>query len=160
MSHDPRLFSPVFSIDVAADPRTVAAGTKIDANELIVGLLKQMVDGQQRQIKLLEEISHFVGLNHKQRQQELANWKEANPALAKNCRTAAESLTVIQNEFLNKLTDEAVEGHENMVESEYMLGEFVDRFGPRMAHLGGVLHMLSQLSAPKDAPAAAPAEES
>jgi hypothetical protein len=160
MSHDPRLFSPVFSIDVAADPRTAMAGTKIDANELIVGLLKQMVDGQQRQIKLLEEIAHFVGLNHKQRQHELANWKEANPNLAKSCRTAAESLTVIQNDFLSKLTDEAIDGHENMVESEYMLSEFVDRFGPRMAHLGGVLHMLSQLSAPKDTPAATPAEES
>ena len=160
MSHDPRLFSPVFSIDVAADPRTSLAGTKIDANELIVGLLKQMVDGQQRQIKLLEEIAHFVGLNHKQRQHELANWKEANPHLAKSCRAAAESLTVIQNDFLGKLTDEAIDGHENMVESEYMLSEFVDRFGPRMAHLGGVLHMLSQLSAPKDTPAAAPAEES
>jgi hypothetical protein len=160
MSHDPRLFSPVFSIDVSPDPRSAAAGSKIDANELIVGLLKQMVDGQQRELKLLEEIAHFVGLNHKQRQQELSNWKEANPGLAKHCRVAAESLTVVQNEFLHKLTEEAVDGHENMIDSEYMLSEFVDRFGPRMAHLGGVLHMLSQLSAPKDAPAAAPAEES
>lgn len=159
MSQDPRLFSPVFSIDVSADPHPGATGSKIDANELIVGLLKQMVDGQQRQIKLLEEIAHFVGLSHRQRQNELANWKEHNPDLAKNCRVAAESLTVVQNEFLQKLTEEAVEGHENMVESDYMLSEFVDRFGPRMAHLGGVLHMLSQLSSPKDAPAAAPAEE-
>ena len=159
MSQDPRLFSPVFSIDVSADPRSTAAPGKIDANEMIVALLRQLVEGQQREIKLLEEVAHFVGLNHKQRQQELANWKEANPALAKNCRVAAEALSKVQNEFLFRLTEEAAEGHEGMIDSEYMLSEFVDRFGPRTAHLGGVLHMLSQLSAPKENPASEPAEE-
>jgi len=64
MSQDPRLFTPIFSIDVSADPTTVAASNKIDANELIVGLLKQLVDGQQREIKLLEEVAHFVGVHH------------------------------------------------------------------------------------------------
>ena len=29
---------------------------------------------------------------------------------------------------------------------EFMLNEFVDRFGPRMAHLNGLLQVLSQLS--------------
>jgi hypothetical protein len=160
MAHDPRLFSPVFSIDVSADTATSAAGSKIDANELIVALLKQLVDGQQREIKLLEEIAHFVGLNHRQRQQDLANWKEANPDLARSCRLAAESLTKVQNDFIHRMTEEAVDNHESMVDSEYMLSEFVDRFGPRMAHLGGVLHMLAQLSASKEQPVQPAREES
>lgn len=157
MAHDPRLFSPVFSIDVSAGPAAEASG-KIDANELIVGLLKQLVDGQQREIKLLEEIAHFVGLNHRQRQHEIANWKEANPDLARSCRLAAEALSKVQNDFIHRMTEEAVDSQENLLESEYMLSEFVDRFGPRMAHLGGVLHMLSQLSAAKET-AAQPARE-
>jgi hypothetical protein len=33
-----------------------------------------------------------------------------------------------------------------MMDGEYMLNEFVDRFGPRLAHLNGVLQVLSQLS--------------
>ena len=33
------------------------------------------------------------------------------------------------------------------MEGEFMLNEFVDRFGPRMAHLNGLLQVLSQLSA-------------
>ena len=86
MSQDPRLFAPIFSIDVSSDPGTVAASNKIDANELIVGLLKQLVEGQQREIKLLEEISNFVGMSHKQRQQEITTWKQANPDLARSCR--------------------------------------------------------------------------
>jgi hypothetical protein len=157
MSQDPRLFTPAFSIDVSASP-AVSAGSKIDANELIVALLKQLVEGQQREIKLLEEVAHFVGLNHKQRQHELANWKEANPDLARSCRLAGEALTKVQNDFIYKLTEEATDNHENMIDSEFMLSEFVDRFGPRMAHLGGVMHMLSQLSAPKPQPAQPAAE--
>jgi hypothetical protein len=159
MAHDPRLFSPAFSIDVSANP-AVATGSKIDANELIVALLKQLVDGQQREIKLLEEIAHFVGLNHRQRQHEIANWKEANPDLARSCRLAAESLTKVQNDFIHRMTEEAVDNHESMLDSDYMLSEFVDRFGPRMAHLGGVLHMLAQLSAAKEQPPQPAREES
>jgi hypothetical protein len=157
MSGDPRLFNPVFSIDVSANAQA-AAGSKIDANELIVALLKQLVEGQQRELKLLEEIAHWASLNHKQRQQEIANWKQANPDLARSCRVATEALVKVQNEFIHKLAEEAVDSHESMLDSEFMLSEFIDRFGPRMAHLGGVLHMVSQLSSDKPAPAEAAPE--
>jgi hypothetical protein len=161
MSADPRLFSPVFSIDVCTDASTAAASNKIDANELIVNLLKQLVEGQQQELKLLQEIAHWTGLGHKQRQHEIHQWKETNPDLARSCRIASEALVKVQNDYLHKLTEEAADGYETMMDSEYMLQEFIDRFGPRMAHLGGVLHMVSSLSAAKDAPPpAAPAQES
>ena len=79
MSQDPRLFSPMFSIDVCTDARAAAVSNKIDANELIVNLLKQLVDGQQQELKLLSEIAHWTGLSHKQRQQEITQWKDTNP---------------------------------------------------------------------------------
>ena len=61
MSLDPRQFSAMFSIDVSADPRTEASNqSKIDANELIVTLLRQMVETQKQEIKLLEEISNHL----------------------------------------------------------------------------------------------------
>jgi hypothetical protein len=160
MSQDPRLFSPMFSIDVCTDAHTAAVSNKIDANELIVNLLKQLVEGQQQELKLLQEIAHWTGLSHKQRQHEINQWKETNPDLARSCRFASEALVKVQNDYIHKLTEEAVDSHETMLDSEYMLQEFVDRFGPRMAHLGGVLHMVSSLSAAKDAPPPAPAQES
>jgi len=150
----------MFSIDVCTDKRAAAASNKIDANELIVNLLKQLVDGQQQELKLLQEVAHWVGLSHKQRQQEINQWKESNPDLARSCRIAAEALVKVQNDYIHKITEEAADGFETMMDSEYMLQEFIDRFGPRMAHLGGVLHMVSSLSAAKDAAPAAPAQES
>jgi len=159
MSQDPRLFSPMFSIDVCTDAHTAAVSNKIDANELIVNLLKQLVEGQQHELKLLSEIAHWVGLSHKQRQQEITQWKETNPDLARSCRIASEALVKVQNDYIHKLTEEAADGYETMMDSEFMLQEFIDRFGPRMAHLGGVLHMVSSLSAQKDATPTTPAQE-
>lgn len=34
---------------------------------------------------------------------------------------------------------------EDLLDGEFVLSEFVDRFGPRLAHLNGVLQVLAQL---------------
>jgi hypothetical protein len=67
--------------------------------------------------------------------------------LARQCRAAAEALSNVQTEFLHMLTEEITDNAEGMMEGEFVLNEFVDRFGPRLAHLNGVLQVLSQLSA-------------
>ena len=52
----------------------------------------------------------------------------------------------MQNEFLQSLTNEVDENEYSLRDSDYMLQEFVDRYGPRLAHLNGVLQVLSQLA--------------
>jgi hypothetical protein len=143
----------MFSIDVSADPRTEASNqSKIDANELIVALLRQMLEGQKREITLLEEISTHLGHGHKQRQHELNQWKEANPKLSQACRYATETLSKVQTQFLENITQDVFDNEESLGDSDFVLNEFVDRFGPRLAHLNGVLQVLSQLSAAPPAP--------
>jgi hypothetical protein len=79
----------------------------------------------------------------------LGQWKQANPQLARSCRVAAEALSKVQVEFLDGMTNEIQENSEALLDGEFVLNEFVDRYGPRMAHLNGVLQMLAQLgSAP------------
>ncbi|HVA51250.1 MAG TPA: hypothetical protein VNH11_33220, partial [Pirellulales bacterium] len=56
-------------------------------------------------------------------------------------------LSRVQTEFLATLTQEVNENAEVLCDGEFMLNEFVDRFGPRLAHLNGVLQVLAQLSA-------------
>ena len=147
MSAEARPFVPMFSIDVTAEAAAQDATNKIDANELICVLLRQLVEGQQREIKLLEEISHHVSQHHKQRQVDIAHWKDQNPDLARSCRIAAEALVKVQNEFIHNMTEEVADNSETWNESDYMLSEFVDRFGPRLSHLNGLLTVMSQLSA-------------
>ena len=149
MSHDPQDLSPVFRIDVSqsADPAVGNANAANNSGTEITALLQQLVIGQDRQNDLLEEMVEQMGASQRQRASELGQWKEANPLLARRCRAAAEALSQVQTEFLQNLTVEVNDNFENMMDGEFVLNEFVDRYGPRLAHLNGVLQLLSQLSA-------------
>jgi hypothetical protein len=114
-------------------------------------LLREILAAQDRQNELLEELLTQVSSVQRQRSAELGQWKQANPHLAKSCREAAEALSSVQTEFLNSLTREIRENYDTLLDGEFMLNEFVDRFGPRLAHLNGVLQVLTQLSSTPNA---------
>lgn len=116
-------------------------------------LLREVLAAQDRTNELLEELVGVMASSHKQRSQELHQWKTANPDLADSCRQAAEALSRVQVEYLEQITQEVQENSDEMAYGEFMLNEFVDRFGPRLAHLNGVIQVLAQLSS-----ASAPAQ--
>lgn len=148
--------APLYTqVDISAasiTSRGSAAGASGHEGEQ-VRLLRELVAGQDRQNELLEELVSQVGTAvsqfgapQRQRNQELTQWKEANPELARDCRMAAEALCRVQTEFLATLASEANTNADALADGEFMLTEFVDRFGPRLAHLNGVLQVLAQLS--------------
>jgi hypothetical protein len=143
MSYEHEPISPMFRIDVSAESE---AGKQSDEDSNALELLNQLVVGQQQQNRLLEELVHQQVAANKQRASELQQWKNSNPDLARSCRQAAETLSRVQTQFLDTMTEEIASSEEHLVEGEYMLNEFVDRFGPRLAHLNGVLQVLAQLS--------------
>lgn len=147
MSRDPQQFdfASMFRIDVSPSGST-ASESEENMPQAIVGLMRQLVAGQNRQNQLLEELVNHMSAAQKQRQVELGQWKEANPELSRACRRAAETLSRVQTQFLDSLTYEVSENEDVLLDGEFMLNEFVDRFGPRLAHLNGVLQVLSQLS--------------
>jgi len=120
----------------------------------MAGLLRAMLAAQDRQNELMEELVNQMSAAQRQRSAELGQWKQANPGLARDCRMAAEALSKIQTEYIESLTDEIGDNFEVLRDGEFMLNEFVDRFGPRVAHLNGLLQVLSQLSAAPEAPGA------
>ena len=148
MAADKNEYSPIFRIDVSQNASEPSVGNTDMNNENEVStLLQQLVIGQDRANDLLEELVDQMGSSQRQRANELGQWKEANPLLARKCRAAAEALSQVQTEFLENLTYEVSDNFENLIDGEFMLNEFVDRYGPRLAHLNGVLQLLSQLSA-------------
>jgi hypothetical protein len=136
----PSLFSQV---DVTTATHTHPVMT---SREEQTELLREVLSAQDRTNELLEELSGVLAANQKQRATELQQWRNAHPALAGACREAAEALTRVQIEYLQRMTEEINDTSEDMVEGEFLLNEFVDRFGPRLAHLNGVIQVLGQLS--------------
>ena len=147
-SQDNPLQSAFSSIDVTASSGSPDAGdTAADVNTLLAGLMRRMVIEQEASNTLLKELIGQIQSQQRGRAGELDKWKEANPKLANRCRVAAETLSDIQNDFLMGLTAEVEDSEDALRDSDYMLQEFVDRYGPRLAHLNGVLQVLSQLAA-------------
>ncbi|MDA8743993.1 hypothetical protein N9N28_05100 [Rubripirellula amarantea] len=132
----------MFRIDVSPETETTPPASN---ERLTIELLRQIVAGQHQQNKLLESLVQQSTAANQQRAHELEQWKNANPELAQSCRRAAETLSRVQTEFLGSLTEEIQDSEEHLIEGDYMLNEFVDRFGPRLAHLNGVLQVLAQL---------------
>jgi hypothetical protein len=146
MSQKSQSVQPFFHIDVSHSAGEPISRNINESQSEIVALLHQLVMGQDRQNELLEELVEQMQAGQKQRVSELNQWKDANPLLAKRCRAAAEALSQVQTEFLQSLTVDVSDNFEDMIDSDYVLNEFVDRYGPRLAHLNGVLQLLSQLS--------------
>jgi hypothetical protein len=144
MSHGhssaPALFTQV-DVTAAAAPVPAAGHTALDHTEL----LREVLAAQDRTNEILEELLSIMAASHKQRLQELHQWKNANPRLAESCREAAEALSRVQVEYLEQMTAEINDTAEDMVCGEYMFNEFVDRCGPRLAHLNSVIQVLAQL---------------
>ena len=146
MSDGPPIFTQldISSGPVPASPAQSMAGDLAETNRL----LRDLVTSQQKACELLVELVNQVSLQQRQRVAELKAWKEANPQLAKACRRAAESLSKVHTEFLSGLAQEAADNADDFSDSEYALGEFIDRYGPRLAHFNGVLQLFAQLGAP------------
>lgn len=150
MSDGPPIFSQfdISSGTVSSGGRQPVVGDLTETNRL----LHDLVAAQHKSNELLVELLNQVSLQQRQRSAELKAWREANPQLAKECRRAAESLAKVHTEFLSGLAQEAADNADDFSDSEYALGEFIDRYGPRLAHFNGVLQLFAQLGAPVPQP--------
>jgi hypothetical protein len=135
------LFTQVDITPNITAPPPPLTGTPIEQNQLLSNILQAL----DRQNELMEELIAQVSSSQRQRASELAQWKEANPRLAKHCRSASEALAKVQTEFLATLATEINENPDALMDGDFMLHEFIDRYGPRLAHLNGVLQVLAQL---------------
>lgn len=153
MSNDQTPYTPVFSIDVSPDTSAKPTARSNDVGSLLVALTRQMIDAQQQQNQLLEQL---LAVNREslqlakqasaQRQNDLTQWRNAHPKLVRSCKNALETLSGVQTDFLQSLADEVDQSKDDLAESDYVFNEFLDRYGPRMAHLNGVLQVLNHLA--------------
>jgi len=131
---------------VDVNPGNLGESPLSDVLEEQTELLRDVLSAQDRTNELLEELVGVMAASQKQRSAELTQWKKENPKLAKGCRAAAERLSKVQAEFLHQVVEEVNDSGDVLMEGDFMLNEFVDRFGPRLAHLNGVIQVLAQLS--------------
>jgi len=129
---------------------TVPQQKNMSSQTEVVAVLKDILVTQKRSCDLLSDVLKHVSFQQRQRAAELQTWRENNPYVAQACRKAAKGLSHVHTDFLTTLAEEAAESAEDFTDSDYALGEFIDRYGPRLAHFNGVMQLLSQLAMPED----------
>jgi hypothetical protein len=107
--------------------------------------MRELIAAQDRQNALLEELISQTGQHQRRKAVELALWKRSNPELSEFCRKAAVKLERVQTDLLSTITEEIDTNSESLLESEYCLNEFVDRFGMKFVQLNALVQVLTQL---------------
>ena len=133
---------PTFSPPQPVPEPTVASHSH---SPQLHGLFSELVSAQDRQTALLEELVTCITGTQRRRIVELGLWKMSHPELAEYCKRAAKKLERIQTDLLSTITEE-IESHADvLLDSEFGLNEFVDRFGTKFLQLHSLLQILTQL---------------
>ena len=124
-----RLFTQV---DVGPNANTPSA-VPISAGDEQTRLLRDILTAQDRQNELLEELVSQTKRSPAAAEQRVGAMEAGQPRLARGCRMAADALSKVQTEFLETLTNEVNDNADEFLQGDFLLNEFVDRFGPRLA---------------------------
>jgi hypothetical protein len=110
-------------------------------------LQRQMLEMQRQQLELTREVTQ-VNREQRQRQMsELERWQQGHEHVIDGCRESLGHLEQVHAALMGELANYVRENYENLLDGEYALTDFVDRFGPRLAHLNTMLAVLRPLAA-------------
>lgn len=110
-------------------------------------LQRQGLELQRQQLELARE-SAQVGREQRARQlAELERWQGGHGAVLDHCKESLVNLEQVHAALIGELSRYVEENHENLLDGEFALTDFVDRFGPRLAHLNTILAVLRPLAA-------------
>ena len=139
------LYTQIDVFPTFSPPRSISVPPASDHSPQLCGLLSELVSAQDRQTALMEELVSTITHTQRRRVVELGLWKISNPELAEYCKRAAKKLERIQTDLLSSITEEIETHADVLLDSEFGLSEFVDRFGAKFLQLNSLLQILMQL---------------
>jgi hypothetical protein len=110
-------------------------------------LQRQTLELQRQQLELAREVAQ---MNREQRARQIAElerWQSGHEHVLESCRESLGSLEQVHAALMGELASYVRENYENLLDGEFALTDFVDRFGPRLAHLNTMLAVLRPLAA-------------
>ncbi|MHC5540902.1 hypothetical protein ACYOEI_21985 [Singulisphaera rosea] len=108
---------------------------------------RQILENQKQQLELAREAAQ-VSRDQRIRQiAELERWQTGHEPVLEHCRESLGNLEKVHAALMGELATYVSENHENLIDGDYALTDFVDRFGPRLAHLNTMLAVLRPLAA-------------
>jgi hypothetical protein len=110
-------------------------------------LQRQILETQRQQLELSREAAQMAREQRARQMAELERWQNGHEFVLDNCKDTLFKLEQVHASLMSELTNHVDEHHENLLDGEFALTDFVDRFGPRLAHLNTMLAVLRPLAA-------------
>jgi hypothetical protein len=122
---------------------TVHGPPEVPTNEL-TELLRQLVTLQQEQVSLLktQQANQDGGARHRSF---LARWEAEFPGIGTACKQALPALERAYLSLVRELTDKLT-AEPDALTDEFVLSEFLDRYGMRLGQLGNLLSQFAPLA--------------
>jgi hypothetical protein len=121
---------------------------------LLANLQSQTLEVQRQQLEMqrqqLEISRELLQVNREQRARqssELERWQVGHEPILDTCKETLGKLEQVHAALMGELANYVDDNHENLLEGDFSLSDFVDRFGPRLAHLNTMLAVLRPLAA-------------
>ncbi len=108
---------------------------------------RQVLQNQQQQLELAREAAHIAREQRARQVAELERWQHGHDQVIDQCRESLGQLEQVHSALMTELVNHVADNHENLVEGDFALTDFVDKFGPRLAHLNTMLAILRPLAA-------------
>ena len=118
----------------------------LNLNSQSLELQRQSLEIQRQQLELAREAAQ---VNREQRARQIAElerWQTGHEDVLEHCKESLTNLEQVHASLMGELANYVSENHENLIDGEYALTDFVDRFGPRLAHLNTMLAVLRPLA--------------
>ena len=135
-------------VDISPSVVSVGPEGPIGLNDTVARLLYDILQTQRQQLEVSREMLQVTRENRQRQQAELEAWQRENKHVVERCREVLGTVSRVHSGMLCDMAEYIRENEETLLESEFSISEFVDRFGPRMHHLSAMLGVLKQVSTP------------
>ena len=110
-------------------------------------LQRQTLELQRQQLELARETVNVSREQRARQMAELERWQNGHEYVLDQCKESLANLEQVHAALMGDLAAYVRENQENLIDGEFALTDFIDRFGPRLAHLNTMLAVLRPLAA-------------
>jgi len=108
---------------------------------------RQSLEIQRQQLELTREATQVSREQRARQVAELERWQAGHENVLEHCKESLTNLEQVHAALMGDMANYVSEHHENLLDGDFALSDFVDRFGPRLAHLNTMLAILRPLAA-------------
>jgi hypothetical protein len=131
----------------ASNEPTALLHLMVNLQSQTLEMQRQQLEMQRQQLELLRETAQIARDQRARQSAELERWQTGHEGVLEDCRDALGKLEQVHSALMRDMAEYVDENHENLVDGDFALSDFVDRFGPRLAHLNTMLAVLRPLAA-------------